>query len=235
MARGLSIAAVRLGGRPAIVAAGGEQDLDALVAADGANVTELRGDLFEQPTRGGIVAAIERLRAAGRPIIFTARAAAEGGRAMPEDLRGELYRAALPLVDAIDVEIASLALAEELISRARPAKRLAILSAHDFTGTPSREALLAGVERARALGADLPKFATHAATPDDLRILLDVTLAARADGIVALGMGPLGPLSRLVLPAAGSLLTYGAAGRGTAPGQLPVAELASLVARLFPS
>ena len=222
MAREPSIAAVRLGGRPAIVAAGGEQDLDALVAADGANVTELRGDLFEQPTRGGIVAAIERLRAAGRPIIFTARAAAEGGRAMPEGLRGELYRAALPLVDAIDVEIASLALAEELISRARPAKRLVILSAHDFTATPSREALLAGVERARALGADL-------------RILLDVTLAARADGIVSLVMGPLGPLSRIVLPAAGSLLTYGAAGRGTAPGQLPVTELASLVARLFPS
>ena len=235
MARELSIAAVRLGGRPAIVAAGGEQDVAALAGANGANIAELRGDLFEQPTPDAIVAAIERLRAAGRPIIFTARAAAEGGRAMPEDLRGELYRAALPLVDAIDVEIASLALAEELISRARPAKRLAILSAHDFTGTPSREALLAGVERARALGADLPKFATHAATPDDLRILLDVTLAARADGIVALGMGPLGPLSRLVLPAAGSLLTYGAAGRGTAPGQLPVAELASLVARLFPS
>ena len=39
----------------------------------------------------------------------------------------------------------------------------------------------------------------------------------------------------LVLPAAGSLLTYGAAGGGTAPGQQPVAELAALVARLFPS
>jgi 3-dehydroquinate dehydratase I len=235
MARELSIAAVRLGGRPAIVAAGGEQDLDALVASDGANVTELRGDLFEQPTPGGIVTAIERLRATGRPIIFTARAAAEGGRAMPEELRGELYQAALPLVDAVDVEIASVALAEELIARARPAKRLVILSAHDFTATPSREALLAAVERARTLGADLPKLATHAATPDDLRTLLDVTLAAGADGVVTLGMGPLGPLSRLVLPAAGSLLTYGGAGRGTAPGQLPVAELASLVARLFPS
>src|SRR5262245_60752376 len=147
MARELSIAAVRLGGRPTIVAAGGEQDVEALAAADGANVTELRGDLFEQPTPGGIVAAIERLRAAGRPIIFTARAAAEGGRAMPEELRGELYRAALPLVDAIDVEIASVALAEELVARARPAKRLVILSAHDFTATPSREALLASVEQ----------------------------------------------------------------------------------------
>jgi 3-dehydroquinate dehydratase len=47
-------------------------------------------------------------------------------------------------------------------------------------------------------------------------------------------MGPLGPLSRIVLPAAGSLLTYGAAGHGTAPGQTPVAELTEAIGRLFP-
>src|SRR5262249_62251383 len=109
MARELSIAAVRLGGRPAIVAAGGEQDVAALAAANGANIAELRGDLFEQPTPDGIVAAIERLRAAGRPIIFTARLAAEGGRARPEELRGELYRAALPLGVAIHGQIAAVA------------------------------------------------------------------------------------------------------------------------------
>jgi 3-dehydroquinate dehydratase I len=109
-----------------------------------------------------------------------------------------------------------------------------ILSAHDFTATPSRDTLLALVEAARALGADLPKLATHTATPDDLRTLIDVTLAARADGVVTLGMGPFGPLSRIVLPAAGALLTYGAAGRDTAPGQMPVAELATLIRRLFP-
>jgi 3-dehydroquinate dehydratase-1 len=235
MARDLVIGAVRLGARPAIVAAAGEADLDALVAADGADLVELRADQFDEPSPGTVLGAIDRLRAAGRPIVFTARAAAEGGRAMPEDLRGELYRAALPRVDALDIEIASAALAAEVVGRAHAAGRIVLLSAHDFTATPPREALLAHIERARALGADLAKLAMHAATPDDLRTLLEVTLAARAGGVVTLGMGPLGPLSRLVLPAAGSLLTYGAAGRGTAPGQLPIAELAELVARLFPS
>ena len=235
MARDLVIGALRLGARPAVVAAGGEADLDALVAADCADLVELRADLFDDPTADRVLASIERLRAAPRPIVFTARAAAEGGRAMPEDLRAELYRAALPRVDAIDVEIASAALAEELVTRAHATGRVVILSAHDFTATPARETLLSRVERARALGADLAKLATQAASPDDLRTLLEVTLAARAAGVVTLAMGPLGPLSRLVLPAAGSLLTYGAAGRGTAPGQLPVGELAELVARLFPS
>jgi len=235
MARDLVIGALRLGARPAVVAAAGEADLDALVAAGAADLLELRADLFDDPTPDGILAAIERLRAARRPILFTARAAAEGGRAMPEELRTELYRLALPRVDAIDLEIASTALAAELVPRARAAGRFVILSAHDFATTPARDRLLGRVERARALGADLAKLATHAAASEDLRTLLEVTLAARPGGVVTLAMGPLGPLSRLVLPAAGSLLTYGAAGRGTAPGQLPVGELAELVARLFPS
>jgi 3-dehydroquinate dehydratase-1 len=235
MTRDVAIATIRLGRRPAVVAAGGEADLDALVAADAADLLELRADLFAAPSPDVVRAALGRLRTTGKPVLLTARAGNEGGRAMAEDLRAELYRAGLPLADAIDLEIASAALAAELIPRARSAGRAVILSVHDFTATPAAGALHTLVARARSLGADLPKLATHAATLDDLHTLLEVTLAARAEGIVTLGMGPLGPLSRLVLPAAGSLLTYGAAGTGTAPGQLPVGELTALVTRLFPS
>jgi 3-dehydroquinate dehydratase-1 len=235
MTRDVAIGAVRLGSRPAVVAAGGEADLDALFAADAADVLELRADLFAAPRPDVVRAALERIRGAGKPVLLTVRAASEGGRAMPEDLRAELYRTGLALADAIDVEIASRALAEDLIPRARSAARTVILSAHDMAATPSPHTLRALVGRARSLGADLPKLATSTSTLDDLQGLLEVTLAERAAGIVTLGMGSLGPLSRLVLPAAGSLLTYGAAGSGTAPGQQPVAELAALVARLFPS
>jgi 3-dehydroquinate dehydratase-1 len=234
MRRDIAIGSVRLGGRPAIVAAGGEPDLEALVAADAAALLELRADLFDEATVPRVLDAVARLRAASRPILFTVRAGGEGGRALPDARRAELYRAALPHVDAIDVEIASRALVAELVPAARAAGRTVILSAHDFATTPSRDTLLALVDAARALGAHLPKLATHTTTLDDLRTLIDVTLVAAADGIVTLGMGVLGPLSRIVLPAAGSLLTYGAAGGGTAPGQTPVAELAALVGRLFP-
>src|SRR5437773_930316 len=85
------------------------------------------------------------------------------------------------------------------------------------------------------LRADVTKLVTHARDLDDLRVLLEVTLVARARGIVTLATGPAGPLSRLLLPAAGSLLTYGHVGRPTAPsGQLPLAELAALLRRLLP-
>jgi len=110
-----------------------------------------------------------------------------------------------------------------------------ILSAHAFDAMPPEDALRAAIERAAELGADLTKIAALAGDAEELRRLLAVTLAARDRHVVTLAMGPMGPLSRLVLPAAGSLLTYGHVGRPTAPGQLGVAELAAELRRLYPS
>ncbi|MCW5890931.1 MAG: type I 3-dehydroquinate dehydratase [bacterium] len=231
----LSIGAVPLGAHPVIVAAGGESDVDALLAADGAHAVELRADLFATPSVTHVTAALERLRAGGRPILFTARAEAEGGRPMPDAQRAALYDAALPLVQAIDVEIASTSLAARLVPQARAAGVLVVLSAHDFLRTPDADALLATVARAFDAGADVAKLAAHAVAASDLAALLACTIAARERGVATLGMGPWGPLSRLVLPAAGSLLTYASAGQATAPGQLPVGELAALLERLGPA
>src|SRR5882724_460288 len=218
MARRLAIGSVQLSDRaPRIVAAGGEAELEALATAGGADLVELRADLCEEPRPETLPALLARLRAGGRPLILTTRAAAEGGRPMDDARRRALYTSGLPHADAIDVEIASTALAAELVPQARAA------------------ALLGLIDRAEALGADVTKLVTHARDLDDLRVLLEVTLVARARGIVTLATGPAGPLSRVVLPAAGSLLTYGHVGRPTAPsGQLPLAELAALLRRLLP-
>jgi len=231
----LRLGTVELGRRPVIVAAGGANEVDALAGAEGADVVELRADLFDDPTPEAVTAALERLRRAGRPIILTARAASEGGGPMPDERRAAIYEAGLPLVDAIDVEIASTALAASLIPRAKTVGRLVLLSTHEFTTTPAAGELLARADRALAAGADVAKIATHAATLAELRTLIDVTRGAAPRPIVTLAMGPMGPLSRFVLSAAGSLLTYASVGDPTAPGQMPVAELAVLVRRLFPT
>jgi len=220
---------------PRIVAAGGEAELEALAAADGADLVELRADLFDDPRPDTVVAALDRLRLAGRPVILTVRAAREGGNAMDEERRRALYMAGLPHAQAIDVEIASTALVGELAPQARALGRTLVLSAHALDDTPPEAELLALVDRAAALGADVTKLATQTRDLDDVRTLLAVTLAARHRGIVTVGMGPMGPLSRVVLAAAGSLFAYAAVGRPTAPGQLPVAELAALFRRLYPA
>jgi 3-dehydroquinate dehydratase-1 len=235
MDREVAIGGVVLGQRPRIVAAGGEAELEALARADGADLVEVRADLFDDPEPGAMVAALRRLRAAGRPILFTVRAAAEGGKPLDESRRAALYRAALPHVDAIDAEIVSTAFTVDLVPAARAAKKVVILSAHALEATPPQDGLLSLVDRGFGLGADVVKIAAHAASIDDLGTLLAVTLATRRRGVVTLAMGPLGPLSRVALPAAGSLLTYGHVGRPTAPGQLTVPELADLFRRLFPA
>jgi 3-dehydroquinate dehydratase-1 len=226
---------IELGVRPCIVAAGGEPEVEALATAAGADAVELRADLFDDPSVVRVTRALERLRTAGRPVVLTVRAASEGGRAMPDEHRRELYDAGLPLADAVDVEVASTALAASVGAAARRSRRLLVLSFHDFAATPAHDALVARVDAAFAAGADVAKIATHAASTADLRRLLDVTRAAGSRPIATLAMGPYGPLSRFVLPAAGSLLTYASVGTPTAPGQTTLAELADLVRRLFPA
>src|SRR2546427_7656345 len=114
MARRLAIGSVQLSDRaPRIVAAGGEAELEALAAAGGADLVELRADLCEEPRPETLPSLLARLRAGGRPLILTTRAAAEGGRPMDEARRRALYTSGLPHTDAIDVEIASTAVAAE--------------------------------------------------------------------------------------------------------------------------
>jgi 3-dehydroquinate dehydratase-1 len=222
-------------GAPKIVAAGGAAEVDALATADGADLVELRADLWDDPSPAALPGLLKRLRGAGRPVILTVRAAAEGGRPLEEEARRALYTAGLPHADALDLEIASAALVGELVPQARAAGRTVILSAHALDATPPAAALLALVDRAVALGADVTKLVTHARDLLELRTLVAVTVAAADRGIVTLALGPAGPLSRVVLPAAGSLLTYAHVGRPTAPsGQLALAELVPLLRRLLP-
>ena len=72
---------------------------------------------------------------------------------------------------------------------------------------------------ARAAGADIVKFAFRLQTLDDM--MVGVELLRRADGPMAImGMGPLGPVSRLLYAQHGSCLVYGYLGETpTAPGQ----------------
>src|SRR5438093_1389922 len=151
MARRLAIGSVQLSDRaPRIVAAGGEADLEALVGAAGADLIELRADLCEDPRPETLPALLARLGAGGRPVILTARAAAEGGRPLEEARRRALYAAGLPHADAIDVEIASTALAADLVPQAHAAGKTVMLSAHALHATPPAAARLGLVDRAAA-------------------------------------------------------------------------------------
>ena len=231
----LKIGSVPLGGRPLVVAAGGDAEVEALAGADGADVIELRADLFDDPGPASVTRALTRLRAGGRPVILTVRHASEGGRAMPDAQRLAIYDAGLAEAHAIDVEVATAEVLAPLVTRARDGGRLVILSAHDHERTPALGTLLGWMARADALGAHVAKVVTTATSLDDVRTLLEATLSAYPRPVATFAMGPLGVGTRVLCGLAGSRLTYGAVGRPTAPGQLGIGELRAWIDRFHPA
>lgn len=155
------------------------------------------------------------------PVLVTVRTQEEGGLYPFADTcsRVELAMRLLPMASALDWEIAHLAETPELVQAAAGAGVKVIASAHDFVQTPSEEELHALELRARNLGADIVKFAYRLQRAEDMSV--GVNLLRRATGPMAvMGMGPLGPVSRLLYAQHGSRLVYGYFGNApTAPGQ----------------
>lgn len=167
------------------------------------------------------------------PVLLTVRHESEGGcRAMPEAARMELARQLLPLATAIDWETAQLEHAQELLAAAKAAGVQVIASNHDFEKTPDLATLQQREAQARALGADVVKFAFRLHAAEDM--MVGVELLRRATGPLAvMGMGPLGAVSRLLYVQHGSCLIYGYLGNTpTAPGQWSAALCKAALAAL---
>lgn len=167
------------------------------------------------------------------PLLFTFRTRKEGGEreASPEAYQALTIAAARSGdADAVDVEIFSGdGLVREVIAAAHAAGAAVVGSSHDHEKTPPREELVARLRRAQELGADLPKLAVTPRSRADVLALLSATeeMSRRwADRpIITMSMGPQGTVSRLCGEVFGSAATFGTAGRASAPGQIPAAEL----------
>ncbi len=155
-----------------------------------------------------------------KPTLLTFRHADEGGfRTIEEEHRMVQMQSLLSMCDAIDWEIRHLATADTLLRKAKNAGVLLVASHHDFEKTPQLEELKQLTNYAREKGADIVKFAFRLNSARDM--LVGVRLLEQTDGHVAvMGMGPLGPTSRLLYAQYGSALHYGYLGETpSAPGQ----------------
>ncbi|MEM6911502.1 MAG: type I 3-dehydroquinate dehydratase [Verrucomicrobiota bacterium] len=182
---------------------------------------ELRADFLPSP-----------IPSAPRPLLATVRHPSEGGNpALTDQDRRERVQGCLRLADLFDVELARGERHPEVLQHPRRADFIAIASFHDFEGMPAIDQLQEKIEQARERGFDLAKFAV---TPKNHYQLADLVelLQTSPLPLALMGMGPLGPISRVVLGQAGSVLNYGYLNRPNAPGQLPAAELHRLLATL---
>jgi len=208
----------------------------AMVLPKKPDVLEWRVDFFEQigDTAAVIAAAAAIKRKAGEiPLLFTRRSVIEGGEkiALNEDQVIALYVALCEsrAIDLIDYEMANDA---ANIARVRAAAQSndikLVLSFHNFSCTPALETLVSKFLMAEQLGADVAKVAVMPRDPNDVLILLAATQQASQTlkiPLISMSMGPLGSLTRLFGWAFGSALSFAVGASSSAPGQVPIEDL----------
>ncbi len=205
-----------------------------------AELAEWRVDWYEHASdTEAVLRMAAELRAVLREkvLLFTFRTAAEGGeRAItPEDYRR--LNAAVAQSGAVDLIDAELFLGAEvltpLIRAAHDAGVRVIASNHDFTATPPKEELVARLCEMQALGADLAKIAVMPQDARDVLTLLSVTEEMHrlhdACPVITMSMAGLGAFSRISGELFGSAVTFASAGKASAPGQLPLDELKTML------
>ena len=233
-------------GRPKIcvpiVAATREEILDEAGALAGmpVDLAEWRVDWYEDAMdlpKVLVTAGMAREILGDTPFLFTFRTEREGGeKAMGAEEYIALNKAAAEsgYVDLLDVELFT---GDEavmaVIEHAHRHQVKVIVSSHDFRKTPSREEMLGRMRKMQDLGADIPKIAVMPQLKRDVLTLLEATLEMSeqyAKGpIITMSMAGTGVASRVVGESFGSAVTYGAAGRRSAPGQLDAKELAGVL------
>lgn len=113
----------------------------------------------------------------------------------------------------------------ELIDYAHAHQCDVIISYHNYQKTPELSELESIVHECYAQGADIAKIATHVnVNRDNSKIL---SLYKAPGRLVAIGMGDLGRISRIVAPFLGAEFTYASLDQGetTAPGQISYERL----------
>lgn len=177
------------------------------------------------------------------PILFTFRTSKEGGeKAIETEAYVELNQNAAKtgLVDLVDVEAFTgddVVKAVVEIAHANGVKVIA--SNHDFHKTPAKEEIVSRLRKMQELGADIPKIAVMPQNKKDVLTLLAATeemVSEYADRpIITMSMSGTGVISRLCGEVFGSALTFGAVGKVSAPGQMGIEDLTTVLGLLHKS
>lgn len=172
-----------------------------------------------------------------QPLIFTCRTMGQGGLAqLSASAYADVCRTVIETgqLDIVDIELAAGEQAvRELIAVAHAKGVVALVSHHDFSGTPDDEQLERLLLSMASLRADICKLAVMAKDENDCERLMratrrvhDVLASDNADlPLCTIAMGAAGVRSRLEGERFGSALTFcSKRGRGSAPGQVELAE-----------
>lgn len=200
------------------------------------DVVEWRVDWFEHVFETeAVLDVLKDLREAlgDTALLMTFRTSKEGGeKAIDAEAYAALNIAAAKsgYVDMVDVEVFT---GDEIVSRiireAHTAGVKVVASNHDFDQTPDKDDIVSRLRKMQDMDADIPKIAVMPQSKKDVLTLLAATEemhSTYADRpIITMSMAGTGVISRLCGEVFGSALTFGAAKKASAPGQMGVNDL----------
>ena len=173
------------------------------------------------------------------PILFTFRTSKEGGeKSIETETYVELNQNAAKtgLVDLVDVEAFT---GEAVVETAHANGVKVIASNHDFHKTPAKDEIVSRLRKMQELGADIPKIAVMPQNKKDVLTLLSATEEMASEyadrPIITMSMSGTGVISRLCGEVFGSALTFGAVGKVSAPGQMGIEDLTTVLGLLHKS
>lgn len=177
------------------------------------------------------------------PILFTFRTSKEGGEKAidPEPYKELNIKAAKSgYVDLVDVEVfTGDEIVKEIIENAHKCGVKVVASNHDFDKTPDKDEIVRRLRKMQELDADIPKIAVMPTRKRDVLTLLSATEEMYTDyadrPIITMSMAGTGVISRLCGEVFGSALTFGAAKKASAPGQMGVQDLKTVLELLHKS
>lgn len=187
----------------------------------GADVLEFRIDALENPEISEIKNTIEEINF---PMIATNRISTEGGSFKgTEEERFEILYECCDLVDYVDIELQS---NDEYIKKIHDTGVTTIVSYHDFEKTPKLSEITYIVEKEQKLG-DIAKVAFMPQDLDDTLKILAVL--SHCEDTIAISMGDLGSYTRVMASKFNSPITFAAGTDVTAPGQIDIETMKSLL------
>ncbi len=209
---------------------------------DACDLVEFRADFYFEED----FPALERIREkiGNRPLLYTIRTKEEGGEI---DLSQEAYEArtlaAAEWIDLADIQLGRIhfaasrsAVHSSVVHRLHEKGVKVVGSWHDFDRTPPTEKLILAVKQMQEEGCDICKIAVMPENRQDVIRLIRASLQLQeqeADRpFITLSMGNLGRITRAAGNFTGSCITYGMAGKQSAPGQINAGLLRDILRAL---
>ena len=170
------------------------------------------------------------------PLLLTYRSLKEGGHIQLSD---QEYLSLVQTVcqsgciDIVDIELESgNMLVYQLVEIAHQNHVKVLMSYHDFEKTPTVMEMKERLEKMEIMGADICKIAVMPFSYKDVIQLLNTTMEMSqrlTRPLVTMSMGKIGKITRIVGELVGSSITFASVGQSSAPGQLTLEDMQTLL------